>query len=114
MENNQTKTVPAKNIMYKLKDKWGVDSLWQVLAILAVFTLTGSTVVYLRKGLFFMLGYTEETAMWLKVVTYVLFIFPSYQLLILVYGFLFGQFDFFWEKEKKMFSRIKSLFVRKK
>jgi hypothetical protein len=35
-----------------------------------------------------------------------LFVFPAYQILILVYGFLLGQFDFFWQKEKKLLQRI--------
>jgi len=37
-----------------------------------------------------------------------------YQILLLVYGFIFGQFRFFWEKEKKLVKRIGTVFTRKK
>ena len=33
-------------------------------------------------------------------------IFPIYQILILIVGFLFGQFKFFWDFEKKMLFRL--------
>ncbi|WP_017729981.1 DUF6787 family protein [Nafulsella turpanensis] len=103
----------TKSFLNKLKAKWQLDSLVQVLAVLAVFALTGSTVVYIRKFLFAFLEFGEATPFWLKAVTYILFVFPAYQLLLLAYGFLLGQFRFFWEKEKKMLSRMGRLFQKK-
>jgi hypothetical protein len=32
----------------------------------------------------------------------------------LIYGFIFGQFKFFWLKEKKMAQAIGRIFIRKK
>lgn len=100
-----TETV-STSFLDKLKAKWQLESLLQVVAVLAVFTLTGSTVVYIRQFLFASLGFDEATPFWLKMVTYLLFVFPAYQLMLLGYGFLFGQFHFFWEKEKKMARRM--------
>jgi hypothetical protein len=37
----------------------------------------------------------------------VLFLFPTYQVLLLLYGGLLGQFGFFWAKEKKMLRAIR-------
>ena len=107
-----TNEVP-KSFLHKLKAKWQLDSLLQVVAVLAVFTLTGSTVVYIRKFLFAFLEFNEATPFWLKTLTYILFVFPAYQLLLLGYGFLLGQFRFFWGKEKKMLKRIAQLFRKK-
>ena len=107
-----TETV-SKSFLDKLKAKWELDSVVQVLAVLAVFALTGSTVVYIRKFLFAFLEFGEATPFWLKAVTYLLFVFPAYQLLLLGYGFLLGQFRFFWEKEKKMMSRMRRPFQKK-
>ena len=104
----------SKSFMQKLQAKWQLDSLVQVVAVLAVFTLTGSSVVYIRKFLFAALDYNDATPFWLKTVTYLLFVFPAYQVLLLAFGFLLGQFRFFWEKEKKMLSRIASPFRNKK
>lgn len=108
-----TQTMP-KSFLDKLKAKWQLDSMLQVIAVLAVFTLTGSTVVYIRKFLFAFLEFGDATPFWLKTVTYLLFVFPAYQLMLLVYGFALGQFSFFWEKEKKMLNRMSSLFRKKR
>jgi hypothetical protein len=72
------------------------------------------TVVLVRPLVFDWFGYTDLTPFWLKTVTYILLIFPMYQILILVYGALLGQFSFFWEKEKKLFSFIARPFKSKK
>lgn len=98
--------------MYRLKEKWGLQSLLQVVAVLVVFSLTGSTVVLIRKFLFDAIGFDASTPFWLKTVTYLLFIMPFYQVLLLAYGFLLGQFSFFWEKEKKLARRIAKAFRR--
>lgn len=104
-------TVP-KNFVEKLKIKWGLESIFQVIIVLLVFSITGTTVVFLRKTLFGWLGFDENTNFWVKTVTYILFMLPAYQTLLLFYGSLFGQFEFFWNKEKKLFYAIKKLFVR--
>jgi hypothetical protein len=101
MEN----TIKA-NFLQRLMQKWQLKSTFQVIMVLLVFTLTGSTVVLLRKTLFSVLGFTDDTSFWLKTIAYILFIFPAYQILILVYGFLLGQFDFFWQKEKKLLQKV--------
>ena len=89
-------------IFNKLKDKWGIHSNWQLGAILLVFTLAGPTVVFIKAWYFGILGFDENTRVITKTIAYLLFIFPAYQALLLAYGFLFGQFKFFWEKEKAL------------
>jgi len=96
----------SQTFLEKLKQKWGLNSLFQVIMILIVFSLTGMTVVLIRPAIFLWFGFNESTPLWLKTVTYILLIFPMYQVLILVYGAIFGQFSFFWEKEKKLFKAI--------
>ncbi len=115
VSNKEAKAAEAqlpKNFLYKLKLKWGLDSMYQVFAILIVFTVTGSTVVFLRKSLFGVLGFDDTTALWIKTIVYIAFMLPAYQGLLLLYGSLLGQFEFFWNKEKKMFYAIKKLFTR--
>ena len=102
------------SFLQKLQDKWKLKSLFQVIMVLIVFSLTGMTVVLVRPLVFDWFGYTDLTPFWLKTVTYILLIFPMYQILILVYGALLGQFSFFWEKEKKLFSFIAKPFKSKK
>ena len=94
-------------------EKWGLKSLLQVVMILLVFSLTGSTVVLIRPLIFEWFNYDGQTSMWIKTVTYIVLIFPMYQILILVFGALLGQFSFFWEKEKKLFKAIAKPFRAK-
>ncbi len=43
--------------------------------------------------------------MWFSVLYYIL-ILPVYNVFLLIYGALFGQFKFFWEFEKRFFKRM--------
>ena len=95
-----------ESYLEKLKLKWGLKSIFQVILILIVFSLTGMTVVLIRPLIFDWFNYDDSTPMYIKAITYLLLIFPMYQILILVYGAIFGQFAFFWEKEKKLFKAI--------
>jgi hypothetical protein len=89
-------------IFNQLKLKWGIESNLQIIAILVVFTLAGPTVVFIKNWYFNILGFDNATSMATKTIAYLLFIFPAYQVLLLLYGFLLGQFRFFWEKEKAL------------
>ena len=104
----------SSSLLKKLKNRWGLKSLFQVIMVLIVFSLTGLTVVLIRPMIFSWFNFTDDTPFWIKSLTYVLLIFPMYQLLILVYGALLGQFNFFWEKEKKLFKAIARPFRLKK
>ena len=99
--------MPDSGFIQRLKTKWKVESIWQVVMILLTFALTGSTVLYLKKWLFIALGFDDTTSWITKTIVYLLFVFPAYQLLILVFGTLLGQGTFFWEKEKKLFYFVK-------
>jgi len=97
-----------KKFMETLKDKWGVENYWQVGVILIVFSLAGSTIAFTKKYYFAFLGYTEHTHWLIKLITALLI----YQVVLMFYGTLLGQFRFFWNKEKKMFAGLGKLFVK--
>ncbi|MCC5931905.1 MAG: hypothetical protein JJU28_21860 [Cyclobacteriaceae bacterium] len=99
--------------LHRLRIKWGVSSMYQVIVIMLVFAITGFTIIFLKDVYFKLLGFDQNTPVWIKTFIYLLLVFPSYQLLILGYGALFGQFDFFWSKEKKMMKRIADIFRKK-
>jgi hypothetical protein len=94
----------------KLKERWGVETGWQVLLILFIFSITGMTALYVRKFFFTLFGFDAQTPIWAKILVWILTVVPSYQILFLTYGFLLGQFDFVWRFEKKSARRIKKLF----
>ncbi len=90
----------------KLKQRWNIKSNFQVIIILVVFAITGSTTVYLKKLIFDWVGINAETPLVAKVIFYIVVILAVYNVLLLIIGFLFGQFRFFREFEKKFFSRL--------
>ncbi len=94
-------------MLKKLKQKWNIKSDVQLVLIFLAFSLTGSASLYVRKAAFDWIGITPDTSLWIKIPLYILIVFPSYQILFLVIGTLFGQFRFAWEFEKKVFSRFK-------
>lgn len=88
----------------RLSTRWGVGP-GRVLVILLVFACTGFTVLFLKRPVVgFFTGHAEPSV-WFTVVYYLL-ILPVYNLLLLLYGALFGQFRFFWAFEKRFFGRI--------
>jgi len=91
----------------RLKKKWKIEGNLRFVLTLAVFSLAGSSIIFVRKPIFFALGITSDTPSWIKVVSYVLVAVPLYQILLLAWAAIFGQFRFFGEFEKKMISRFK-------
>lgn len=89
----------------KLKSRWKVESTFQVIIILVVFACTGTTVALIAKPLLHVLFAPDEVPAW-AMVTYYVLILPIYNVFLLCYGFLFGQFSFFWNFEKRFFARL--------
>jgi len=100
-------------IFTKLKSKWGIKSNWDFFIINVVFALAGMSIVFVRKPVFALLGITTETALWIKVLVYIPLIIPTYQINLLFFGFILGQFKFFWEKEKQVGRFLLSIFTQK-
>lgn len=93
--------------MEKLKKRWGLTSNWQVLIIFLVFSITGYTSLLIAKPILNLVGLSQEaTNPWVYRPLRILLVFPFYQILIVVFGWIFGQFEFFWNFEKRMLRRI--------
>ena len=91
----------------KLKNRWKVTYRWEYIAIFLVFSVTGSTATLLSKPILELVGVSKETSpAWVFWPIRILLIFPTYQIALVVVGWLFGQFDFFWKFEKKMLKRL--------
>ncbi|MHA7129528.1 DUF6787 family protein [Algoriphagus namhaensis] len=101
-----------ENWLKRLQAKWQLKSLTQVVLVLIVFACTGFTILFIKKPILDFFG--VEKGGFVNTPLYLLLVLPLYQLFLLVYGFIFGQFKFFWEWEKKTIRRIGSLFSRKK
>lgn len=85
-----------------LKRKWNIASNFQLAMIFLAFSLAGMSITQVRQPLFALFGIQPDTPFWIKTVVYLASIFPLYQLFLMLFGTLLGQFRFFWEKEKAM------------
>jgi len=97
-----------RNAMEKLKKRWGITSNWQVIAILIVFAINGSFAAWVAGPITNFLGLDAETTKpyFLYIVLRIILIFPIYQITLPLVGWVFGQFTFFWNFEKKMLQRM--------
>ncbi len=84
-----------------LQQRWGLKSPIQVFWVLCVFACTGFTVMFLKNPVLHWLG-VEKGEVWWHTLLYYVFILPIYQLFLLGWGAVFGQFSFFWRFAGKM------------
>ena len=101
------------NWIEKLKKRWNLKSATQVVIVLIVFACTGFTILFIKKPLLTWLAGEQGNTTFASVLYYI-FILPLYNVVLLVYGFLFGQFQFFWEFEKRFMERFFSWLKREK
>ncbi len=93
--------------MKKLMLRWNIEKPWQLIIIFFVFSITGSSSIMIGRPILKGLGITLDNIN--PLLYYPLFIilsFVFYQLFLVLFGWLFGQFNFFWNMEKKMLRRF--------
>lgn len=90
----------------KLKNKWGIENNFQFWLIFGIFAISGTSTLFVKIPLYAVLGITEDTDTWVKVLLYLVAITPAYFAVLLFYGFIFGQFRFFWAFTKKFLGRF--------
>ena len=89
----------------KLQDRWKLKNITQVIIVLIVFACTGFTVMFLKKPIMEFILNTGDSQ-WFYTVLYYILILPVYFVILLFYGFVFGQSHFFWSFVKKTGNRM--------
>ena len=84
-----------------------IDSFFQFVLVMIVFSITGSLSLIVTVSLFEILNLNVDSfsplVFWpLRII----FIFFVYQVLLLIIAIPFGQFRYFWQFEKKILSRF--------
>jgi manganese efflux pump family protein len=91
----------------KIKNRWGITSNLQVLIIFLVFGVTGSMSLKVARPIMDHLGVNPaDMNPWAYWPIRILISFISYQIMLIIFGTLAGQFRFFWNIEKKMLGRF--------
>ncbi len=93
--------------MKRLKEKWGITSNFQLFIICIVFAITGSfSVLITQPVILFIFGDLDGLNPLLSWLLRILILFPIYQALLLFFGFIFFQYKFFYQFEKKILKKI--------
>jgi hypothetical protein len=96
----------------KLESRWVTKYRWELISIFLVFAITGSASARVSGPLLEFIGFQRAVFSdnWYWGVLYwtirILIIFPIYQILLIIIGYLFGQYKFFRDFEEKMLSRM--------
>tara|TARA_Y100000768_G_scaffold339205_1_gene282288 strand:- start:376 stop:666 length:291 start_codon:yes stop_codon:yes gene_type:complete len=93
--------------MEKIRRIFRVDSNYQLLIVNVVFAITGSLALYSAGYLLDLMDLNDKN---MNQVLYwtlrIVLILPVYQILLILVGSLFGEFEYFWEMEKKIINRL--------
>lgn len=89
----------------RLQQKWGV-SVRQFGIIFIIFGLTGTTTALFTGYITVWLGMNEATFWLWKVLLRLAMLLIGYQVILLGYGALLGQWAFFWKYEKKLLQKL--------
>lgn len=89
----------------RLQQKWGVSTR-QFWIIFIAFGLTGTTAAFLTRYITGWLGFDANTHWGWKLLLRLSMLLIGYQVLLLFYGALLGQWAFFWKYERKLLEKL--------
>ena len=100
-------------IFKKLEKRWVVNEKWQIIRVFMVFAITGPVCLYvITNPILNALDLTKEsfsdstTNLALYRIIKFIAILPLYQVVLLIVGWLFGEYKFFYAFIKKMLGRF--------
>jgi hypothetical protein len=114
MKEKAQKKDPKVGLMTTLMRIWGQSKIFDVAIILIVFAATGTSVLWLKYQIYHWFDLGTGLSLGGRILFFLGITLPLYQTLLLFYGFLFGKFHFFWQKEVRFFQGIGQIFNRKK
>jgi hypothetical protein len=89
--------------MKKLKQRWGIESNYQLVIIFVVFAINGSLSAKISGFVMNYFGINVENTHWiLYYIILLVLVLPLYPFLLIFFGYLFGQSKFFFPFSKKM------------
>ena len=84
------------------------NSVYQLIIVFLVFAISGSLSVCVSEPVLNLLNYKEYVSnKIIQIFLRLLIIFPIYQIILLGVGAIFGEFQYFWDFEKRFWKRFK-------
>lgn len=100
--------------MNNLKQRWGISSNFQLVVIFIVFAINGSLSARISSFCMSFMGLSKTNlSLFFYYLILIILVMPLYPFLLIVVGFIFGQFTFFFTFSKKMLKTMGLGFVFK-
>lgn len=93
-------------MLERLRIRWNLKNTTAVWLVLLTFACTGTTVAYLSRAIVHWIEWHDPNHFWERLALKSFVFIFGYQIIILCFGWVFGQFQFFWNYEKKIWNRI--------
>jgi len=90
----------------KLKKRWEIQHNWELVIILLVFALTGTSTIYLYDFIKNWIGITPETFFATKIIAFTFLALPLYNILLILWGKVLGKGIFFQRFAKQFLGKI--------
>lgn len=93
--------------MKKLKERWGITTIYQLILIIVVFAINGSLSARISSYLMALIGLNDKNTHWfIYYLILLVLVLPIYPFLLMGFGYLFGQSKFFFPFGKRMLAKI--------
>jgi hypothetical protein len=96
----------------RIKTKWNIESDRDYWLIMLAYSLAGMFILPVKKAIFHLIGITDHTPFWIIILVYIPLIPPVYQLGLIFFGTILGQFNFVWGQAKKRAKFLMRAFQR--
>lgn len=101
--------------MEKIRNFFKVESNYQLLIVNLVFAVTGTSSLFVADYILDLILINQENInSFIYWSTRIILIIPIYQVLLIIFGSLFGEFSYFWRMEKKTLNKLILLFKKNK
>ena len=97
----------------RIKTKWEIETDRDFWLIMLTYSLAGMLILPVKKMIFHAVGINDHTPFWVVVLVYIPLVPPAYQLGLIFFGTILGQFEFVWGQAKKRGRFLRGLFIRR-
>ena len=95
-------------MLKKITNKFHAKSLKHLTVIFIVFAISGSASLYISTLILSLINLKEIINYYpLYLVIRIIFLIPIYQLVLIIIATIFGEFQYFWNFEKKFLKRLR-------
>lgn len=99
-----------KNYFKRFKQKWNIESNWQLARVMIVFALAGQSILFVMPLIKDLFGLPDDIHFIWKLLFFIFVSFPIYQILLLFWSLILGELRFFIYFIKNTFAKTARFF----